>query len=128
MQTGYPCPYCGFIDHPEDANYCGKCGKEIKFTHLPEIRVDYKILKLLYDLSDIPRPFIVSSGPHSYTPRQFLVVDKNEYNTILSVRDYALNKIKKIEDFINLEQQNSKKLFGGKSKTEILNRIKDIVS
>lgn len=128
MQTGYPCPYCGFTDHPEDANYCGNCGKAIKFIHVPEIRNVRKPLIMLCDLSDIPRPFEESTGLHAYNPRHFLVIEKNVYNTMESVREDALRKLERVEDFVRWEERNNKKLFGGKSKTEILNRIKEIVS
>lgn len=114
MQTGYPCPYCGFTDHPEDANYCGNCGKAIKFIFNTGMVLHNEPFIVLHELSDGP---ILSV----YNPMEFTVVEKNKY---IKMSD----KITKIQDFIKVEQQSNKKLFGGKSKTEILNKINDILS
>ena len=128
MQTGYPCPYCGFTDHPEDANYCGKCGKSIRFSHNPLIRIFGKYKNSIIDerdLSNIPRPFI---GLQDYHPIEFEVVKSIVYNNISNRYDDMSKKINEIKDIIKVEQQSNKKLFGGKSRTEILNRINDILS
>lgn len=125
MQTGYSCPYCGFTNHTGNANYCGKCGNSIRFSHNSLYKYGKYVNSIFdeRDLSTIPSPFV---GTEDYIPIEFVVMKSIVYNNISNRNKEMSDKLEKIKDLINKELKNNK-LFGGNSKSEVLKAISSII-